>query len=335
MTFEFEVGSDFHFADAFGAQFGMPVTNDQVYLPQALGNGYIQEIALRNGFGLCIHQYSLKQALVLKRKAGESAEQLTVKFDGRRLPLNSNVVTSESLFTNTSGCEVEFGTANFFSELTVPPGQPILFIVMGTTREALLNALNLGPEQVPMARMLRTNQSFMLHERLSPEMERALKQLSQITPTAPLAHLLYETKTQELIYLLFLKLLARQAGEAVRVNPADVATLYSVRAAILNDLSIVPELPRLAADACMSQSKLKQLFSQIFGQSIYNYYQAERMEKAAFLLQYFSVSETGYKVGFTNLSHFTQLFEKHHHIKPKKYKDSLHVSGKLVEKLYS
>ena len=70
ITFEFEVGSGFHFADAFGTQFGMPVTNDTVYLPEALGTGYIQEIALRNGFGLCIHQYSLKQAFVLKRKAG-------------------------------------------------------------------------------------------------------------------------------------------------------------------------------------------------------------------------------------------------------------------------
>ena len=239
-----------------------------------------------------------------------------MKFDGRRLPLQSKLVAGESLFTNTGGCEVEFGTANIFSELTVPPGQPILFIVMETTREALLNALNLGSEAVWMERMVRTNQSFVLHERLSPDMERTLKQLSQITPTATLAQLRYETKTQELIYLLFLELLARQAGEAVRVNPADVATIYAVRAAILNDLSLIPELPKLAADACMSQSKLKQLFSQIFGQSIYNYYQAERMEKAAFLLQYFSVSETGYKVGFTNLSHFSQLFEKHHHIKP-------------------
>lgn len=331
MTFEFEVGSGFHFADAFGAQFEMPVANDKVYLPKALGNGYIQEIELRNGFGLCIHQYSLKQSFVLKRKAGKSSEQLTVKFDGRRLPLKSNGVPGESLFTNTSGCEVEFGTANFFSELTVPPDQQILFIVIGTTREALMNSLNLGTEAISMARMLRNNKSFMLQERLSPEMERALKQLSQITPTAPLAHLVYETKTQELIYLLFLKLLARQAGEAVMVNPTDVATLYSVRAAILNDLSIVPELPKLAADACMSQSKLKQLFNQIFGQSIYNYYQAERMDKAASLLHYFSVSETGYKVGFTNLSHFTQLFEKHHHIKPKKYKDSMKISSKLVQ----
>ena len=36
-----------------------------------------------------------------------------------------------------------------------------------------------------------------------------------------------------------------------------------------------------------------------------------------------TVSETGYKLGFTNLSHFGRVFEKHFLMKPKRYKDSL------------
>jgi len=70
-------------------------------------------------------------------------------------------------------------------------------------------------------------------------------------------------------------------------------------------------------------TKLKKLFSQIFGQSIHNYYQTMRMMQAASLLNQLSVSETGYKLGFTNLSHFSRLFEKHHQIKPKHYKARL------------
>lgn len=334
VTFEFEVGGGFHFADAFGTYFRTPVVNDKVYLPETLGNGFIQEIDLRNGLTLCIHKYTLKQEFILKRKASETFDQLTLKFDCRRLSVKSNFITDESLFTNTKGCEVEFGTGNLFSKLTLPPNQQILFVVIEFSRASLISLLRLGPQDISMEQMLRNNQSFVLYEHMSQKMEFVLKQMSLIVQTTTLTHLLYATKTQELIYLLFLKLLARHIGETVLVNQEDVTTIYAIRTAILKDLSITPKIPKLSAEAGMSQSKLKQLFKQIFGKSIYNYYQAERMDKAASLLEYFSVSETGYKVGFTNLSHFAQLFEKHHSVKPKKYKDSIKVSSELVEESY-
>ena len=47
------------------------------------------------------------------------------------------------------------------------------------------------------------------------------------------------------------------------------------------------------------------------------------MMEAASLLNHLSVSETGYKLGFINLSHFTRLFERHYQIKPKHFKDRL------------
>ncbi|UOQ68867.1 helix-turn-helix domain-containing protein [Hymenobacter volaticus] len=64
---------------------------------------------------------------------------------------------------------------------------------------------------------------------------------------------------------------------------------------------------------------MRQLFQQVFGASLYNYFQAARMEEAKRQLAYLSVSEVGYKLGFTNLSHFARLFAKHHGLTPKKY----------------
>jgi len=45
------------------------------------------------------------------------------------------------------------------------------------------------------------------------------------------------------------------------------------------------------------------------------------MKKAAYLIkeENLSVSEAGYRMGFSNLSHFITLFEMHNGIKPKKY----------------
>lgn len=70
----------------------------------------------------------------------------------------------------------------------------------------------------------------------------------------------------------------------------------------------------------MSAPKLRKLFKQTFGKGVFEYYQSARIQEAARLLREkkLTVSEVGYQIGFTNLSHF-QEFEKYTGMKPKKY----------------
>jgi len=90
---------------------------------------------------------------------------------------------------------------------------------------------------------------------------------------------------------------------------------------MLGHLEIPPVISELAVSANMSPTKLKRLFKQIFGNSIFSYYQDFRMKEAARLLkeENLSVSDVGYRLGFTNLSHFSRVFEEHIGMKPKKY----------------
>jgi len=71
----------------------------------------------------------------------------------------------------------------------------------------------------------------------------------------------------------------------------------------------------------MSESKMKKLFKQIFGKSIYTYYQHFRMMEATYVIREksFSIAQAGHHVGFPSLSHFTKVFEEHIGSKPKKY----------------
>jgi AraC-like DNA-binding protein len=328
VLFEFELGKGFHFSSAFGERFNVPVSGERVYLPEILGDGFIQEVRLRNGLALCLHNYILKENLILRRQGTGSSEMLTIKFDCRRLPVKLNAEPNEPLFNGSKGCEVEFGTGNFFTELNIPPGQAIVFLVIGTSRSTLLDLLGLGPNWPSMEQMLKDNKSFVLHEGMTLDMERTLIQIGQVNQTTPLSSLHYQTKALELIHQLFTKLLTRPEIVPVALHQEDADKIYAIRATIVHDLSVTPVLTDLAAKAGMSLTKMKLLFHQIFGKSIYNYYQSERMDEAAQLLNHLTVSEAGYKVGFTNLSHFTRLFEKHNQIKPKRYKDTL--KNKLV-----
>ena len=71
----------------------------------------------------------------------------------------------------------------------------------------------------------------------------------------------------------------------------------------------------------MNELKLRKLFTQLFGLELYDYFQRIRMQEAASLLREdnLTVSETGYRLGFYNLSHFTRLFEQHISSNPKKW----------------
>jgi AraC-like DNA-binding protein len=128
-------------------------------------------------------------------------------------------------------------------------------------------------------------------------------------------------KVLELLYLLFRRLSIRENKSYRAINNTDAEKLMMIRNEILNDLSSAPVLNELAQMAAMSETKLNQLFKQTFGDSIYNYFQKVRMEEAVFLLKQAnrSVSEAGYELGFSNLSHFSRLFKKHYGMTPKKY----------------
>lgn len=321
VTFEFVIEKGFHFAEAFGNRFGMAVVENRVYLPESLGDGYIQEIQLREGLSLCMHRYILKEDFSIKRlESSGPSKMLTLKFDCRKVALE-NGQQETHLFA--PGCEAELGTGNFFTEIFFPPQQEIYFLVINVARELLAELLHLSGEDGALRNRLLTNPSFVVNVLMPGEMESTLKDFSNIPLGSPFYLLRYQAKALDLIYLLFTKITQRVNENEVAVNRADADKLYEVRAIILKDLSVAPQLIDLAKQITMSPTKMKTLFRQIFGDSIYNYFQRARMNEAGRLLKDHSVSETGYRLGFTNMSHFSRLFEKYFKVKPKKFKDGI------------
>lgn len=161
----------------------------------------------------------------------------------------------------------------------------------------------------------------MYEEFISPKIQSVADDIFQIKPTHHLANFYYKIKAEELIFLFFENLLQRDELPKYPIHTNDIKAVYALREELLNSIDKPPQLDVLATKVNMSVSKLGKVFKQIFGDSIYNYYQKLRMQEAAFLLreEKLSVSEVGYQLGFSNLSHFTRLFEKHIGVKPKKY----------------
>lgn len=321
VEFEFQVIKNYHFLTAFAKHFDTIVEGDKVNLPQWLGDGYIQHISL-DGLALFIHNYKLNHDLILRRQAIANTESITLKFDRSKFLSKYSQQQNDPFFDELTGFEVEVGTCNFNTELKMPANKQINFLIIGTSRSYLTGLLN-SESRATILDLVKTQPSFVIYDVILPEMDHIIKQIIGINSATELPMLLYNAKARELIYHLFRNLFKRPVIAPENVKREDAEKIYLVRLAIIKNLNSCPLLPELANMSGLGLTKLQKLFVQIFGQSIHQYYQSMRMIQAASLLSSLSVSETAYKLGFTNLSHFTRVFEQHHQLKPKQFKSRL------------
>ena len=323
MNFEFTVHPTFNFLNSFAEKFNLPVVKNRVLIPAAMGNGYIKKIDIEPDLKFLTHHYTLKEDFHLKRLASkEQSELVSIIFNSTEIPTDVNSDREGAIhFLKNNTSSIQIASSSLGTETFFPAHSEVYFSVVGIKPALLKSYLHLEKSNELIETILNGDKIFFFHENMTPDAERILHQLSEINDQDKLSHFYYKIKVQELLYILFGKLLQRETEKQSLVNKADIDKLYTIRTVIIADPGKPPRLPELAEMVGMSETKMKQLFKQIFGDTIYNYYQNARMDEAAFLLKQagYSVSEVGYQLGFTNLSHFSRLFEKHHGLTPKKY----------------
>jgi len=323
MIFSFTAVPGFDFLTHFAAHIQAEVEHDLMLMPKSLGEGYIRKLTFSPDFKITIHHYVLKEDLIINRNASSDGLELTTIF------FYNNEQSLEIAFKNKAQIRfserdesaVQVTSNDLSSTIRFPAQHKIHYVVVAITPSFLKSLLALRTPNSVLQTMILGGNSFLYFERMTVEIRRLLGHMAEVNLTDDLNHFFMQVKVQELLYLLFQKLSARENTEHQSVTSADAERLLNIRSEVIRDLSVPPVLKNMAQRAAMSETKLKLLFKQTFGSSIYNYYQQARMDEAAFLLKQGkqSVAEVGYMLGFTNLSHFSRLFEKHYGLNPKKF----------------
>lgn len=288
--------------------------NGVTYIPSNMGTGYIKGFFIHPGLRLIVRQYELKEDWVLDRGISEEENKFVTITFHHIYQSKDDIKLLPSVQVATTGFNIEYLPANKKINSIV--------ITVGTAYLKELLKPKMGDTLLQM--ITSGDQPFIFEEIISPQIQEVGTDIVTANPAKELQDLYYKIKAEELIYLLFVELLKRQDTSLQRLNIADVKRVYEIKDKLLSDFDTPPRLPELVKLSGMSESKLKRLFKQIFGNSIYSYYQIFRMKQAAYLIkeENLSVSEAGYRLGFSNLSHFTRLFEAHIGVKPKKYSAS-------------
>ncbi|MEZ2440281.1 helix-turn-helix transcriptional regulator [Chitinophaga sp. RCC_12] len=179
----------------------------------------------------------------------------------------------------------------------------------------------LGKEQKKFIDLFVIEKTFWIDDFMSPEMAVLVDKIVNFSSEIPLPDFYYRLKSLELLYLLFKNLSKRETVSQHNMTSKDIEAIYRVRNAMVASLDKPLPVKELVQLSGMNELKLRKFFEQVFGKGLYSYFQHIRMQEAARLLkeEQLSVSEAGYKLGFSNLSHFGRLFEAHVGVKPKKW----------------
>ena len=94
--------------------------------------------------------------------------------------------------------------------------------------------------------------------------------------------------------------------------------IYKAREVLLDHIGNPITIKELSRKVAMNECYLKKGFKEIFGTTIFDFYQQQRMEHAKYLLyeKSLSVTDVSDLLGYSSISHFSAAFKKHTGLKP-------------------
>ncbi|MFN2456799.1 MAG: helix-turn-helix domain-containing protein [Chitinophagaceae bacterium] len=101
-------------------------------------------------------------------------------------------------------------------------------------------------------------------------------------------------------------------------NEEDKAKIIKAREILIQHIGNPITIKELSRKVAINECYLKKGFKELFGTTIFDFYQNQRMEHAKYLLyeKGLSVTDVSMVLGYSSISHFSTAFKKHTGLKP-------------------
>lgn len=300
---------------------GTEIKNRRLEIPEKFGKGYCTGFVFNEHIRMLISNYELNEDLVVENPDINAAKRM-IFFKFQNIFPKTEIVSTEKHLMEMPSVLVATSSVNTDDVISIHTNTAVINIEVDAN---YLNGLfDLSGKSPVLQSLLQNTQPLLFEQMIYPSLQKIVDEIVT-EPVDPAFELFFQRiKAEELICRLLMELEKRDEKHLYALNIHDIQAIYKVKEQMLEHLETPPVINELAVCANMSSSKLKRLFKQIFGNSIFSYYQEFRMKEAARLLkeEKLFVSDVGYHLGFTNLSHFSRVFEEHIGMKPKQYSRS-------------
>ena len=149
-----------------------------------------------------------------------------------------------------------------------------------------------------------------------------LESLLNNTYTESFENIYINAQTQMLLLYSLECMLGNKEEEAFSckflANESDREKILKAREVLLEHIGEPITIKDLSRKVAINECYLKKGFKEIFGTTIFDFYQSQRMEHAKYLLyeKGLSVTEVSLMLGYSSISHFSTAFKKHTGLKP-------------------
>lgn len=177
----------------------------------------------------------------------------------------------------------------------------------------------------PAAALLdfRIRESFYRNITITRKIRETLVSILGNTYTDATENIFMNAQTQILMLYTLESMYQSEAEEAVPAckflsNALDREKIVLAREILLRHIGDPITIRELSRKVAINECYLKKGFKVLYGMTIFDFYQDQRMEHAKFLLyeKGQSVSEVSVSLGYSSISHFSSAFKKHTGIKP-------------------
>ena len=295
------------------SQLGVTPEGNTIKIPSHLGEGYSSQYPLEPGLTMSIINWKLREDLKFIRKPNPSKLFYPIIFWVDE-EVQQKIKTEWKSIGPDSPFGIFFPSPEIESQYLAKKGKSVLNITVTLSKEWIEQ---FSKEDSKVYQMINSSKPFYIFE--TPTFEQKILLRSLIIENE-LNDLYLRGIALQLIAILFKEIEKRAFTSNLPLHSHDIEILFRVKQKIQADPINLSSLENISSEYGMSYGQFVSKFKMVFGITPKKFIQSCKMKIALDNLALKkTVSEVGYMVGYSNLSHFSQVFKAQYGVSPREY----------------
>lgn len=285
------------------------------------GNGIVKVITIAKELQVIMADVTFSQHLFVKRMPS-ARRYFVLHFDDVFSIYTTISAKDEILHRSNIRHSVARLTSNAFSNTEEVPANTLLKTVkIIFSEEWLKKYLGLTDGEDVLQKYLAIKAESFDIEQLDAEYLKLMDELWTVKKDDPLQNIFLQNRVTLLVERFFTRLYGRMNLMQGKFDLSSdvIKRLITVEELLVNDFKrLPPTIEEFSKLISMSSTKLKKSFKSMYGDSIYSYYQKQRLQKANELLigGRHNKKQVAEAVGYNNVSNFTIAYKKQFNKEP-------------------
>ena len=288
---------------------------DFIIVTPPAGKGIIKVLTIAEELQVILADVTFSQHLLVKRKPS-ARRYFVLHFDDVFSMYTTISANGEALHKSDIRHSVVRLTSNAFSNTEEIPANTCLKTVKILFSENWLKKyLGLTDGEDALQKYLAIKAESFDIEQLDAEYLKLMDELWTVQKDDPLQNIFLQNRVTLLIERFFTLLYSKMnlLNSKFDLSSEVIKTLVNVEELLVTDFSkLPPSIEEFSKIMSISSTKLKKSFKSMYGDSIYAYYQKQRLQKANELLLSgkFNTREAAKAIGYNSTSNFMLAYKK-------------------------